>query len=219
MEFNAEKCEVIHFGRSNRNTEYWANGATHQQLIEGAEKASEGRVVGRFFSFYPERCVQLTAWLANWMRKGAVAVVTMNMQVAVPEDKEIPDAWHHQMVFGVDAEKIYMTNPLEIEENSLVKRRLCSESLLLVRRHDVLTRLAGGTDFSIFKLLPNHSLWEQLDVAGQVGWMVSQDAVTGEVSDYVVIPAAYKSGVTLFTLRHLDVTSELLSASELPLLH
>ena len=26
MELNAEKCEVIHFGRSNRITEYWANG-------------------------------------------------------------------------------------------------------------------------------------------------------------------------------------------------
>ncbi|XP_041060847.1 uncharacterized protein LOC121287227 [Carcharodon carcharias] len=193
-------------------------GATHQQLIEGAEKASEGRVVGRFFSFYPERSVELTSWLASWMRKGAVPVVTMNMQVAVPEGKEIPDAWHHQMIFGVGAEGIYMTNPLEIEESSLVKRRLCSESLLLVRRQDVLSRLSDGSDFSMFTRLPDHSLWEQLDVVGQIERIVSSD-VPGEVPDHVVIPAAYRSGVTMFTLRHSELTNELLSASELPLLY
>ncbi|XP_038659772.1 uncharacterized protein LOC119969772 isoform X1 [Scyliorhinus canicula] len=194
-------------------------GATHQQLIEGAERATEGGVVGKFFSFFPERHVQLTAWLAHWMRRGAVAVLTMNMQVAVPRDKEIPDAWHHQMIFGVDTEEIYMTNPLEIVKSSLVKQRLSSQSLLLIRRHDILARLSGGTDFSRFKQLPNHSLWEQLDVAGQIAAMISGDAAPAEVSDYVVIPAAYRSGVTLFTPRHSELASELLSASELPLLH
>ncbi|XP_067904837.1 uncharacterized protein [Heterodontus francisci] len=196
-------------------------GATHQQLIDGAEKASEGKVMGRFFSFYPERSVELTAWLTSWMRKGAVAIATMNMQVAVPEGEEIPDAWHHQMIFGVDTEGIYMTNPLEVEKRSLVERRLCSDSLLLVRQQDILTRLSEGTDFSVLAQLPEHSLWEQVDVARQVGQMVPKDVAPAEVSDsgFVIIPAAYRSGVTLFALRHSELANELLSASELPLLH
>ncbi|XP_048406006.1 uncharacterized protein LOC125461362 isoform X1 [Stegostoma tigrinum] len=196
-------------------------GATHQQLIEGAEKASEGRVIGRFFSFYPERNVDLTAWLASWMKKGAIAVATMNMQIAVPEGEGIPDAWHHQMIFGVDSEGIYMTNPLEIERSSLVKQRLCSESQLLIRKQDIMSRLSGDPDFSLLKETVDHSMWEELDVVEQINRMVSGDVAPDDVShsSHVVIPAAYRSGVTLFTRRHSDLTKELLLTPELPLLN
>ncbi|GCC36001.1 hypothetical protein chiPu_0014492 [Chiloscyllium punctatum] len=34
MEFNVDKCEVIHFGRSNRNAKYWANG----RILESADE-------------------------------------------------------------------------------------------------------------------------------------------------------------------------------------
>ncbi|XP_043566920.1 uncharacterized protein LOC122560337 [Chiloscyllium plagiosum] len=196
-------------------------GATHQQLIEGAEKASEGRVTGRFFSFYPERNVDLTTWLASWMKKGAIVVATMNMQIAVPEGEGIPDAWHHQMIFGVDSEGIYMTNPLEIERSSLVKQRLCSESQLLIRKQDIMSRLSGDPDFSLLKETVDCSKWEELDVVGQINQMVSGDVAPDNVShsSYVVIPAAYRSGVTLFARRHSDLTKELLLTPDLPLLN
>ena len=32
---------------------------------------------------------------------GAVAIATLNRQVAVADGQEIPDAWHHQMIYGV----------------------------------------------------------------------------------------------------------------------
>lgn len=91
-------------------------GATHSQLIAGAEAASDGKVAGRFFHLHPRRQVELVPWLASWIKKGAVPVATMNMQVAVPEGEEVPDAWHHQLVFGVAPNAVFMTNPLDVGE-------------------------------------------------------------------------------------------------------
>ncbi len=89
-------------------------GATHLQLVSGAQQASGGRVVGRFFGLYPRRRGKLVPWLARWIRRGAVPVATMNMQRAVPDGEEIPDAWHHQLIFGVAPGAVFMTNPLDV---------------------------------------------------------------------------------------------------------
>ncbi|XP_032362602.1 uncharacterized protein LOC116674180 isoform X2 [Etheostoma spectabile] len=89
-------------------------GATHAQLIRGAEEASKGKVVGRFFHLHPRRLVRLVPWLARWIQKGAVPVATMNMQLVVPEGEEVPDAWHHQLIFGVAPNAVFMTNPLDV---------------------------------------------------------------------------------------------------------
>lgn len=92
------------------------SGATHIQLIQGAQEASRGQVTGRFFHLHPSRRVRLVPWLARWIRKGAVPVATMNMQLAVPEGEEVPDAWHHQLIFGVTSNAVFMTNPLDVGE-------------------------------------------------------------------------------------------------------
>ena len=41
------------------------------------------------------------AGTAGIVASGAVAIVTLNLQQGVPEGHEVPDAWHHQMVYGV----------------------------------------------------------------------------------------------------------------------
>lgn len=91
-------------------------GATHAQLIQGSLEASRGKVTGRFFHLHPPRLLRLVPWLARWIRKGAVPVATMNMQVAVPNGEEVPDAWHHQLIFGVAQNAVFMTNPLDVGE-------------------------------------------------------------------------------------------------------
>lgn len=105
---------------------YSVLGATHQQLIAGAEQASDGRVLGRFFSLHPQRKLKLVPWLASWIRRGAVPVATMNMQRAVPAGEEIPDAWHHQLIFGVGPNAVFMTNPLDVGRYRPAQLSLCS---------------------------------------------------------------------------------------------
>lgn len=77
-------------------------GVTAQEVIRGVQQASEGRVYGRFFHTFPRRRVCLCDWLSGWMKRGAVPMLTLNLQCAVPSGYPVPDAWHHQMVFGVN---------------------------------------------------------------------------------------------------------------------
>ncbi|XP_016422154.1 uncharacterized protein LOC107751076 isoform X1 [Sinocyclocheilus rhinocerous] len=200
-------------------------GATHLQLVSGAEQASGGRVVGRFFGLYPRRRLKLVPWLARWIRSGAVPIATMNMQRAVPEGEEIPDAWHHQLIFGVAPGAVFMTNPLDVGAAQIthhqvseeeVHERLCSESVLLVRREDVLKRLTPDAHLSQISDQHPDLRWKALNVEDQVRQMISEEE--RPKTTHLVIPAAYSSGVTFFALRDSDVAQELLNSPDLPLL-
>ncbi|XP_072513836.1 uncharacterized protein [Salminus brasiliensis] len=196
-------------------------GATHHQLIDGAEQASGGRVLGRFFGFHPARRVKLVPWLARWIRRGAVPVATMNMQRGVAEGAEIPDAWHHQLIFGVAPNAVFMTNPLDVVGEEEVHVRLCSESVLLIRREDVLKRLTQDCTLSLISDQQADARWKTLNVEGQVRRMINEEDHSDEdhpKMTHIRIPAAYSSGITLFALRDSSLGQELLSAPELPLL-
>ncbi|XP_072304846.1 uncharacterized protein [Eucyclogobius newberryi] len=190
-------------------------GATHAELIRGAEEASAGRVMGRFFHLHPPRRVSLLPWLAHWIRGGAVPVATMNMQRAVPKGEELPDAWHHQLIFGVMSNAVFMTNPLDVVSDAEVQERLCSDSVLQVRREDVVQRLTS--DFSLSALSQSQCApcWKHLDVEGQVKRMAEEQE--HELTSHITIPAAYKSGITLFALRHSPTGRELQDCPDLPL--
>ncbi|XP_066517479.1 uncharacterized protein [Hoplias malabaricus] len=196
-------------------------GATHHQLIEGTEKASSGQVLGRFFGFHPARRVKLVPWLARWIQRGAVPVATMNMQRGVAKGEEIPDAWHHQLIFGVGPNAVFMTNPLDVVGEEEVHVRLCSESVLLIRREDVLKRLTPDFALSLISYQQTDPRWKTLKVEGQVRQMINEEENSDQghpKTTHITIPAAYSSGITLFALRDSSVGQELLSAPELPLL-
>lgn len=126
-------------------------------------------------------------------------------------------------------------------------RRLCSDSVLLIRRDDVLRR--ATPDCSLSGLSENQSRWRVLDVegeaatsfgahfrhaaalpcfltvlvpvsAGQVQKMILEEEQEGEEPKrtHITIPAAYSSGVTLFTLRDSELGQEVLRATDIPLL-
>ncbi|CAI5638287.1 unnamed protein product [Oreochromis niloticus] len=199
-------------------------GATHIQLIQGAQEASGGKVTGRFFHLHPRRRVRLVPWLARWIRKGAVPVATMNMQLAVPEGEEVPDAWHHQLIFGVTSNAVFMTNPLDVVSEGEVHQRLCSESVLLIRREDVLQRLTPDCSLSGLSESQSDPRWKALDVEGQVRQMATEEEgeeeeeISRPKMTHIRIPAAYSSGVTFFAIRESELGQELLDAPELPLL-
>lgn len=227
----ADRCVQTHLRRNESPLpDYLLSrseaGATHAQLIQGAHEASEGKVMGRFFHLYPRRRVRLVPWIARWIRKGAVPVATMNMQLAVPEGEEVPDAWHHQLIFGVASNAVFMTNPLDVVSEGEVNQRLCSESVLLIRREDVLQRLTPDCSLSGLSEGQSDPRWKTLDVEGQVRQMALEEVEEEEEEKehdqpkmtHVRIPAAYSSGITLFAIRESELGQELLDAPELPLL-
>lgn len=125
-----------------------------------------------------------------------------------------------------------------VSEGELLQR-LCSESVLLIRREDVLQRMTPD-----FNLPASHGpRWEALDVegkgcepdaqgclclladlstsllsSGQVWRMHLEEEAGHHKMTHISIPAAYSSGITLFALQESELGRELLKVPELPLL-
>lgn len=198
-------------------------GATHIDIIRGLQQASEGALYARFFHMFPDRVVSLTRWLAYWMKKGAIPIATLNLQNGIGPGSTVPDAWHHQMVFGVGPRGIYLTNPVECVSEAALWPQLCSPSVLMVKRSDILSRWNENTNLRLLMTHPD-SRWKKMNVLGQVvnvirESMSSRIQTQGRViTQHVAIPASYCSGITLAISREAPGYEELRSAVELPLL-
>ncbi|KAJ9599218.1 hypothetical protein L9F63_010302, partial [Diploptera punctata] len=198
-------------------------GATHIDIIRGLEHASDGALYARFFPMYPDRIVNLTHWLAHWMKKGAIPIATLNLQHGVAPGNPVPDAWHHQMVFGVGPRGVYLTNPAECISEAALWPQLCSPSVLMIRRNDILSRWNEHTNLRPFMNHPDPR-WKKMNVLGQVVNIVRESTCTRSstqgwvITQHVCIPAAYSSGITLVIRRESPAYEELSNAPELPLL-
>lgn len=215
-------------------------GTTHQDLIDSMNDITEGQIKGRFFDFYPERHVSLLHWLAKWIRRGAVPVLTINLQKGFDwlPGQNIPDSWHHQMVFGVCNNGVFLTNPLESVTESVLSKQLCSESELLIRRSDVISKWTLSCDLETLIEVEDDERWEQYNVIGQVINVLREEhhqpkplsspnsSPQGSTSQYVnpvqrthvKIPASYRSGVTLFVNKsNEECYNDLFACRDLPL--
>lgn len=197
-------------------------GSTHKDIAKGISLSTSGAVITKFFSFYPERKVSLSHWLHYWISKGAAPIATLNLQHC-GEGSDIPDAWHHQMIFGVGQAGIYLTNPLQCLPEQLVWHQLVSPSILLVRRADVLARWNANTDLTLLAKMDQK--WRKLNVLGQVVNMIreamnqrQQPNVTTTGTTHIRIPASYQAGITLVMCADSAAATELLHAEQLPLL-
>uniref|UniRef100_A0A0C9R8N7 GyrB_0 protein n=1 Tax=Fopius arisanus TaxID=64838 RepID=A0A0C9R8N7_9HYME len=197
-------------------------GATHRDLIRGLSLATNGAVVSKFFAFYPERAISLSHWLHYWISRGAAPIATLNLQNYGTGTK-IPDAWHHQMIFGVSQAGIYFTNPLECLPEQIVWHQLMSPSVLLIRRADVLAHWNPTTDLA--KLAQMDHRWRRLNVLGQVVNMIRESMDQKRPPRFrtadpthIRIPASYSAGITLVMRSEAPAAEELLNAEQLPLL-
>ena len=204
-------------------------GTSHQDLVDSMTTLTNGEVYGRFFSFFPERQVSLLHWLAHWLSKGVVPVATLNLQNGLlAPGQTIPDAWHHQMIFGVSSNGVFLTNPLESVSEHVLMEQLSSQSQLLVRRADIISRWHPTCDLQILAEVESDERWDNFNVLGQVidvlreehqrpapsGGQVQQVSPSQQIAPspptpnrdstnpvqrtHVRIPAVYRSGVTLF---------------------
>ncbi|KAL3288637.1 hypothetical protein HHI36_003070 [Cryptolaemus montrouzieri] len=194
-------------------------GCSHREIISGLKNASNGRIYARFFSMYPERCVNIYKWLGFWIQHGAVPVATLNLQKC---DGSIPDSWHHQMIFGVDSTNVYLTNPLECVNSSVLWHQLVSESVLLIRRQDVVSRWNPRVDLEeLGKIKDNR--WRDLNVLGQVAKVIREQPRScrenASITSHIKIPADYKSGITLAIDINSSAYPLLRECPELPLLN
>ncbi|PAA53611.1 hypothetical protein BOX15_Mlig032702g2, partial [Macrostomum lignano] len=227
-------------------------GTTAQDLIDGVQRFTNGRVRARFFACHPRRKLPgrngLHRWLSDWMRRGAVAILTLNPQViggaavstgaASPSadaaaattaagagggngSRVVADAWHHQMVYGVTHEGVHLTNPHSLLTWPSLSAQLCSESVLLVRKADVCKVWTNNDDLTPLANQPDPR-WTSMNVLGQVICTLREfkhkgfDGFRPKWAHHVCLPAAYKSGISLFATDP-AVCRQLAEADELPL--
>ena len=206
-------------------------GCTHQDLISAVASSLPHSLTARFFPT-EARELPLSAWLADWISLGLVPVLTINVQrsnIRCP-DGQPQDSWHHQMVWGVSGQEVYLANPLEVTQERHLLPQLDSASELLIRRGDVVERFTNTTDIMELNYLGPR--WRELNVLGQVvnvlreersmkrEVVAAQDNSSNEpvmvMTPHVKIPASYTAGITLFCatsnqegLRRLEEAQEL----------
>lgn len=146
-------------------------GVAHDDLIRAIHHASDGTLYSRFFHMYPERDFSLSRWLSYWMKKGAVPIATLNLQHGVAPENPIPDAWHHQMIFGVSARGIYLTNPLECVHEGALWSQLSSPSVLKIKRSDIISRWHPGTNLRPLITQPDER-WKKMNVLGNMAELI-----------------------------------------------
>ena len=196
-------------------------GTSHEDIIDGVTKLTDGQVVGRFFPFFPKREVDLYCWLRKWLILGAVPIATLNLQ-KLKINGSIPDAWHHQMIYGVSERGAHMMNPLEIMPFELMEKTLCSDSVLLIQRKDIISRFDVHMDTTFFG---DDHRWHNLKVFEQIEKLGKEQALIllydkelkhrELLTSHITIPAIYKSGITLFVRKNSQAHQYLLVAKEL----
>ena len=194
-------------------------GCTHADLISGVNSVARDRVRARFLPLY-QRQFQLAQLLSNWISVGLVPVLTLNVQKGpVCPDGQLQDSWHHQMVWGVQGQEIFLANPLDVVSETSLIEQLDVPSELLIKRADIVSRFQSGLDLMEINRLG--SRWRAMNVLGQVVnvmreerslmkeeassvmiesamTMSSVDMIT--LTSHINIPASYTAGVTLFCL-------------------
>ncbi|GBP64241.1 hypothetical protein EVAR_21559_1 [Eumeta japonica] len=152
---------------------------------------------------------------------GAVPIATLNLQAGCEGD--IPDAWHHQMIFGVSPRGVFMCNPVECVPETNLWPRLRSPSTLLVRTRDVLSRFSPCTDLTPLLHVPDER-FHTYNVFGQVVNVIREWRAVGWSEErtrtrHLRIPASYESGVTVAALVGSEAHWRLTHAPQLPTLN
>lgn len=168
-------------------------GCTGSDLVESMKKLSTSTktMVALCGEFIPYQSIEIdiVEFIAELLSHNTAVIGTFNLQVLGN------DAWHHQLIYGVDASTrmVYCTNPICAYPAELVLRFLSTESSLLIRREDVIPRIPRtGGDSSIYE----QPLWRQYKVAEQITAMSMDDRMT-----HLVIPASYVGGLATFKVK------------------
>ena len=208
-------------------------GTTHNDIIKGIHDVTNGKIQGRFFSFYPKRVIDMQSWLLKWMKRGAVPIATLNLQMKQPPvDGRLADAWHHQMISGVSEKGVHLCNPIDVMTFEEIGGILCSDSILKIRLEDVILRYDPQMNLSGL-LDSSDKRWQSMNVVDDVVRLHDkackqnysednscEDTATSLLqmirTEYLSIPAAYKSGITLFLNRDSEFCKDLCDADEFP---
>lgn len=213
-------------------------GATIEDLVRGLDGVASEKVQSLVYYYNDEHWQNssFVDWCQQLMQLGAVLILTLNLQqspIHTDSSGRIPDAWHHQMIFGAipPRDLLLLTNPVEaLPFNDCLRDCLSTASVLLVRSEDVVSRLSipstaseaqrsSRIDTIVQQLNALGDRWQELNVGKQLENVIKSTSTTAgannsdEANQYLRIPAAYRAGALIITNRNntkLDAVEDLI---------
>lgn len=188
-------------------------GCTGQDLVDSMYRLTAANKLaplkGEFVSFESlgRSSNGFIDFLSTCIGEGKAVVATLNLQVVGN------DAWHHQLVYGVslvsaddnnnssNSEGVYCLNPQCKYPADLFESFLSTESVLLIRREDVMERVnrpIAGNELSECEVYEDRERWKELQVKQQIDRMIAADS--DNCSPFIVIPANYVPGFAVFSV-------------------
>jgi len=170
---------------------------------------AKGSVKSTFFSVPPLMTgTELSSHLGRWIEAGAVPLLTLNLFL------QGRDAWHHQVVRGVDEKgKVMLLNPIERVEPQQLIPLLSSPSFKIIPKEhmqrklsEIITEEGGEALGKIDRLcqeLDTTAPWSKFAVGTQISQVFESLLRKREEGRYqpfndVIIPFGGLAGVTLF---------------------
>ena len=161
-----------------------------------------------------------TTFIERSLKEGHCLVATMNLQLIGN------DAWHHQMIYGMDltpeeetgddgnethsddslspplkaepTTNIYMLNPVSSYPSTMLSSFISTPGVLIVKAEDIIKRHSlPFKNPSFFDL----GEWKKMRVREQIGGVVDMRDDIGNDRKYVVIPANYVGGFAVFKVK------------------
>ena len=106
-------------------------GTIHEEIIDTVEKISEQSIIGKFFIIKEyENKNKLEEWLKECFKNKIALIFTENLFI------EGNDAWHHQMAYGIENDKIYLTNPMnKISVSRMISFLTAGQWMIIPKDH------------------------------------------------------------------------------------
>lgn len=185
-------------------------GTTHVDLSEAIKDATNASVESAFFSISSHSSGQdLARHLGAWIESGAVPLLTTNLFL------QGHDAWHHQVVRGIDEEgRVMLLNPIErVSPHKLIPLLSSPPFIIIPREHvhqkltEIICKEGGSSALEMIDQLCQEldatAPWGQYSVGTQISkafndMIRSRKDGKYQPFDGLIIPFGGMAGVTLF---------------------
>ena len=121
-------------------------GTIHEEIINTIEKITDNTVIGKFFIIKQyENKEKFAEWISKCFENKIALVFTENLFL------EGNDAWHHQMAYGIENDKIYVTNYMDTITVSQMISYLTAGPWMIIPKEHIIERYLEKEDMDELK--------------------------------------------------------------------
>ncbi len=188
-------------GISSKEIDENGNFVLTQEYKDIIRTASKNKADCVFYPWDKIARVGFHKFVIPKMANQMIPIVTLNLQKKKLESHhdfmDVPDYWHSQMIFKIEDNNVFLTNPIKSLPINTLMSLLCSESVLLVQKQEVVHHCRNMTKEEICNIKWPDKVWEEMKVTEQILETIEEFNGTNEYPHgHVKIPTYGKGGIT-----------------------